>query len=176
MRLLAIGGSNSRHSINRAFALYASRLFSNVDITMLDISEIAVPIYSIDEEKERGIPDAILQIAGQIDRSDFIVLSLAENNGSFNVGFKNVYDWVSRIRDRKIFNNKPMLLMAASPGARGGAGVLAHAGSIFPYAGADIKATFSLPSFHQNFDSGKGIVNEGLLNSLKQIVNEIQHK
>jgi len=173
MQLLVIGGSNSKESINRTFALYTASLFSDVNITVLDISQTDVVIYSLDYEKENGIPSRILQIAEQIDHSDFIVLSLAENNSSFNAGFKNIFDWVSRIKDRKVFNNKPMLLMATSPGARGGANVLAHAGSIFPYAGAIIKATFSLPSFYQNFDHEKGIVNEELLNSLKQIIKNI---
>lgn len=173
MQLLVIGGSNSKQSINRTFALYAANLFSDVNITVIDISQTVVPMYSIDEEKENGIPSTILQIAEQIDQTDFIVLSLAENNSSFNAGFKNLYDWISRIKDRKIFNSKPMLLMATSPGERGGKSVLEHAKNIFPFAGADIKATFSLPSFHQNFESEKGIVNEKLLNSLMQIINEI---
>jgi chromate reductase, NAD(P)H dehydrogenase (quinone) len=175
MQLLVIGGSNSKHSINRTLALYAASLFTDLNITVLNISQTNVPIYSIDEEKYNGIPSTILQMAEQIDQSDFIVLSLAENSSSFNAGFKNIYDWISRIKDRKLFNDKPMLLMATSPGARGGASVLAHASSIFPYAGASIKATFSLPSFYQNFDNEKGIVNEELLNTLKQIINEIQN-
>jgi chromate reductase, NAD(P)H dehydrogenase (quinone) len=172
-QLLVIGGSNSKQSINRTFALYTAGLFSDVNIKVLDISQTVAAIYSIDEEKEKGIPSIILQIAEQIDQSDFIVLSLAENNSSFNAGFKNIYDWISRIKDRKVFNDKPMLLMATSPGARGGASVLANAGSIFPYAGAAIKATFSLPSFYQNFDNERGIVNEELLNSLKEIIKNI---
>jgi len=172
-QLLVIGGSNSKNSINRTLALYTANLFSDVNITVLDISQTNVVLYSIDYEEENGIPSAIHQIAEQIDQSDFIVLSLAENNSSFNVGFKNIYDWISRIKDRKIFNDKPMLLLATSPGVRGGKSVLEHSKSIFPFAGADIKATFSLPSFYQNFDNEKGIVNEELLNSLKQIINNI---
>lgn len=173
MHLLAIGGSNSRSSINRNLAVFTAKLFTNANIEILDISTLKIPLFSIDIEKDEGIPEVVLKVADQIDRIDFIVLSLAENNNSFNAGFKNLYDWISRIKDRKVFNGKPMLLMAASSGPGGGSIVLEHAKNIFPRAGADIKATFSLPAYYQNFDNEKGIINSGLLQQLKQIITDI---
>ena len=59
-----------------------------------------------------------------------------------------------------------MLLLATSPGARGGKTVLEIAKNYFPYQGADIKGTFSLPSFHDNFKPEVGITNEDLKNQL----------
>ena len=173
MKILAIGGSNSKKSINRALANYTAQLFDLASVTTVDISQIQIPLYSVDREAEIGIPNEILDFAKQIDQTDLIILSLAENNGSFNVGLKNLLDWTSRIKDRKIFNNKPILLMATSPGARGGATVLASAKMLFPFSGAEIKATFSLPSFYQNFDFEKGITNPEMLEELKEIVKNI---
>jgi hypothetical protein len=64
-----------------------------------------------------------------------------------------------------------MLLMATSPGARGGASVLEIAKNAFPRYGAIIKGTFSLPSFNDNFDVVKGrISNEELDKQLGEIV------
>ncbi len=64
-----------------------------------------------------------------------------------------------------------MLLMATSPGARGGASVLEIAKSSFPRFGASIKASFSLPSFNDNFDVEKReISNVELDIQLKEIV------
>lgn len=61
--------------------------------------------------------------------------------------------------------------MATSPGARGGASVLEIAKNALPRYGAIIKATFSLPSFNDNFDVEKGkISNLELDNQLKEIV------
>lgn len=174
MKVLAIGGSNSFHSINRNLACFTAQLFADATVEKIDISAFDIPLYSIDQEKKNGLPFIILRVVQQIDEADLIILSLAENNGSFNAGFKSIYDWISRINDRKVFNGKPMLLMATSPGARGGSSVLEHAKTIFPYAGADIKATFSLPFYYQNFDSDKGITNDELLQQLKFIINEIQ--
>ncbi len=173
MNLLVIGGSNSKNSINRRFASFAASLFENAEKELVDISKLDIPLFSVDKEQEIGIPPLVLTFAEQLDKTDFIVLSLAENNGSFNVGLKNLLDWTSRIKDRKTFAGKPMLLMATSPGPRGGASVLETAKTLFPYSGAVVKATFSLPSFYQNFDMEKGITNESLLQQLKEIISNI---
>ena len=174
MKILAIGGSNSKNSINKALAFYTAELFENASNSKIDISQLDITLYSIDKETELGIPNEVTEFANQIDTTDLIVISLAENNGSFNVGLKNLLDWTSRIKDRKTFNGKPMLLMATSPGARGGATVLESAKMLFPYSGAKIIATFSLPEFYKNFDYQQGITNEELLVDLKTIVKQIQ--
>ncbi len=83
-------------------------------------------------------------------------------------------DWASRINP-KVFQKKPMLLMATSPGARGGASVLEIAVKNFERFDAVIKATFSLPSFNENFKDDK-IVNEELNNKLLQLIKEIQNE
>ena len=61
---------------------------------------------------------------------------------------------MSRI-DGKLWSEKPMLLMATSPGARGGASVLEIAKGRFPLMGGNIVESFSLPSFGDNFQEGK---------------------
>lgn len=175
MKILVIGGSNSRNSINRKFAEFTASLFGSTSRELVDISQLAVPLYSVDRENENGFPDVVLEFANKIDNTDIIVLSLAENNGSYNAGFKNLMDWTSRIKNRKMWGNKAMLLLSTSPGARGGATVLEAAKSYFPYIGADIKGSFSLPKFYENFDSEKGITNPEWLQNLKNIVNSIKN-
>ena len=103
-------------------------------------------------EEKSGIPDFVIEFANQIDAADLLLVSLAEHNGFLSSGFKNLLDWTSRIKGRKTFGEKPMLLLATSPGERGGATVLGIAQNIFQYQGAHIKNTFSLPSFYQNFE------------------------
>lgn len=44
-----------------------------------------------------------------------------------------------------------MLLMATSPGNRGGATVLQSAKAYFPYLGGNVSSDFSLPNFYDNF-------------------------
>ena len=69
--------------------------------------------------------------------------------------YKNLFDWASRI-ETKVYQNKPMVLLATSPGRRGGASVLESALKIIPHLGGDIRGSLSIPQFNDNFDSNKG--------------------
>lgn len=158
--VIAFAGSNSKNSINKQLVIYASSLVKNVNVRVLDLNDFDLPLYGIDYETEHGIPDTAKQFLEIIKSSDGIVLSLAEHNGAYSSAFKNLFDWMSRI-DGKFWNEKPMLLMATSPGGRGGATVLEIAKGRFPYMGGNIVADFSLPSFGQNF-SEAGIVDDVL--------------
>ena len=155
MKVLAIGGSTSNQSINRQLANYAADLIDGADVLHYDFSNYDLPIYSSQREAVDGIPQEAIDFAGMIDATDLLVVSLAEHNGSYCAGFKNLIDWTSRITDRKTWGGKPMLLMATSPGGRGGATVLAGAEIYFPFMGADLKGTFTLPKFYENFKEGK---------------------
>jgi len=172
MNIVAIGGSSSKTSINRRFATYAAHQFDNATVEVLDLNDFLMPLFSVDIEKEQGSPKAVEAFLNKIGQADFVVLSLAENNASFNVGFKNVFDWCSR-KNPKVFQANPMLLMATSPGKRGGASVLEWGQKTLPFYGADIKATFSLPSFNENFDEEKGITNEALKTQLLNTIHPL---
>lgn len=175
MKLLAFGGSNSKKSINKELAAHAASLFSGYETETLNVNDFPVPLFSVDLEAEIGSPPAVDQFIKKISETDFIVLSLAENNSSFNAGFKNLFDWVSR-KGKKVFAGKPMLLMATSDGKRGGASVLEHATKMLPHYGADIKGVFSLPLFYDNFKIGEGIVEPELKTKLMDLIHSIQSK
>ena len=166
--VIAFAGSNSKNSINKQFAIYAANLVKDVNITILDLNDFELPLYGIDYEIEHGIPENVKKFLEIIKSTDGIVLSLAEHNGAYSTAFKNVYDWMSRI-DGKLWNNKPMLLMATSPGGRGGANVLSIAKGTFPHMGANIIADFSLPSFNQNF-SEDGLLDLDLKANLEEVI------
>lgn len=157
MKILVFGGSSSSSSINKQLAVYCSTFFSNSEIQILDLNDFEMPIYSIDKELKNGIHPLAIEFAKEIDEADLILTSLAEHNGSYSTAFKNILDWVSRIPNRTIFANKPMFLMSTSPGVRGGMNVLETAKKSFPYSGANILETFSLPTFQDFFDVEKGI-------------------
>ena len=172
MKIIAFAGSNSSQSINRRLARYVASLFSSADTEVLDLNDYKMPLFSVDLEKEIETPEAIGRFLAKIASADLLIISLAENNSSFNAGFKNLFDWNSRIAPKQ-FQNKPILLMATSPGKRGGASVLESGKTIFPFHGAIIKDTFSLPQFYENFEEGKGITNSEFDTKLKNIVAAI---
>lgn len=170
MKIIAFGGSPSKNSINKKLATYAASLFENADVEVLDLNDFQMPLFSVDIEEEIGQHPLAQAFLDKIATADFLVVSLAENNGNYSAAFKNVFDWCTRI-NAKVFQSKPMLLMATSPGGRGGATVLEIAKNAFPRYGADLKATFSLPNFDDNFDIEKGqITNPELDSQLKEII------
>ena len=172
-KIIAFGASSSKNSINKQLATYTANQFENSTVEVLDLNAYEMPIYSVDNEKENGIPQLAQDFYAKIGSADFIVISFAEHNGNFSSAFKNILDWASRI-NAKTFQEKPMLLLATSPGARGGSSVLDIATKRFPFQGGIVKGSFSLPSFYENFDAEKGITNEDLKNQLLVIVNSIE--
>jgi len=171
-KIIAFGASSSKNSINKQLASYAANLFSNATVELLDLNDYEMPIYSVDKEKENGVHPLAQKFYDKIGTADLLVISLAEHNGAYASAFKNILDWTSRINN-KTFQQKPMLLLATSPGARVGSTVLEIAKNRFPFQGADIKGSFSLPNFNENFDLVKGITNPELKNQLMEIIHSI---
>jgi len=170
--IVAFAGSDSRTSINKQLATYAASLVADAEVKVLDLNDYKLPLYGIDREQEIGIPVNAHAFLKEIQAADGIVLSLAEHNGAYATVFKNIFDWMSRI-DTKLWGNVPMLLMATSPGGRGGQTVLDIAKGRLPYMGGNIVADFSLPGFHDNFKDG-ALVAGDFLDKLKAEVAKLQ--
>lgn len=172
--IIAFAGSNSKTSINKQLATYAASLTEGLNVKILDLNDYEVPLFGTDYNEENGIPENAQEFFEEIKETDGIILSLAEHNGAYSAAFKNIFDWMSII-DGKTFQNKPMLLMATSPGARGGLSVLEVAKNRFPYHDGNIVAEFSLPSFGDNFSNGM-ISNSELDATLKSQIAFFQSK
>ncbi|MGJ8677165.1 MAG: NADPH-dependent FMN reductase [Akkermansiaceae bacterium] len=154
-KILSIGASSSSTSINQQLADYSAHLIPEASVTRFPLHSLNIAMYSKDEEKARGIPWDAQRFIDAIQQCDGIVISMAEHNGSYTAAFKNLYDWASR-QDLNVWQNRPMLLLSTSPGARGGATVIAAAENTFPRMGAEVIASFSLPHFY-DFFSAEGI-------------------
>jgi len=173
LKVLAFGASNSRQSINKQLATYAAEQFAGSEINVLDLNDFEMPIYSIDRERENGIPDQAHSFQALIAASDLIIISFAEHNGSYTAAFKNLLDWTSRI-GQKIWAGKPMFLLSTSPGKRGGMGVLEVAAKKAGYMGGEVVAQFSLPSFMASFQAEEGIVVPNLATAFQEQVNIVR--
>jgi chromate reductase, NAD(P)H dehydrogenase (quinone) len=171
-KIIAFGASSSKTSINKQLAIYAANQFENAKVEVLDLNDYEMPIFSSDKEKETGIPQLAQDFYEKLGTADVIVISFAEHNGAYTSAFKNIFDWTSRI-NAKTFQEKPVLLFSTSPGPRGGSSVLEIAKGRFPFQGAIVKGSFSLPSFYENFDATNGIINDDLKNQLLAIVHSV---
>jgi len=157
MKLLAFAASSSSKSINKQLATYAASQVKHsdgVDVEILDINDYEMPLFSQDKEEVLGQPQQALDFFAKLGQADAIIISFAEHNGSYTAAYKNLFDWTSRI-NQKLFQNKPMILLATSPGPGGAGSVLAAATGSAPYFDGDVKASLSIPSFFDNFDSEK---------------------
>ncbi|WP_023602794.1 NADPH-dependent FMN reductase [Aliivibrio logei] len=173
MKVLALAASNSSTSINKQLAVYAAGLVPNAEVEVLDLNDFEMPIFSEDKEKELGQPELAQRFFQKLGGADVIVISYAEHNGSYSAAFKNVFDWTSRI-DMKVYQGKPVIMLATSPGPGGASSVLAAATGSAPYFAAEVKGSLSIPSFYDNFDMEKGeLKNEALAEKLKAIITEL---
>jgi len=173
MKLLAFAASSSSKSINKQLATYAASLVDGATVEILDINDYEMPLFSQDKEEVLGQLEQAKAFYAKLGQADAIIISFAEHNGSYTAAYKNLFDWTSRI-DQKLFQNKPMVLLATSPGPGGANTVLTAATGSAPYFAGDVKASISIPSFFDNFDSEKQVIsNSELLDQLHSALAQL---
>ncbi|MEM6386111.1 MAG: NAD(P)H-dependent oxidoreductase [Pseudomonadota bacterium] len=155
MRVLAFAASNSTKSINRALVGYAAgrlqALHPAADVEFLDINDFEMPIYSPDRQIADGMHPLAQRLFDEIGTADALIVSFAEYNGYVTAAWKNIYDWMSRI-DQKVWQDKPLVLLAASPGPRAGANVLQTQEQTAPFFGMVIKGKFGVGNWADAWD------------------------
>ena len=169
-KILAFAGSNHAMSINHQLVEFTASLISDFEVKVLDIRNWDVPMYSLNLDADDA-PEKIRELIKLIKEHDGFIISSPEHNGGTPAFFKNIIDWLSR-KGQNVFDKKPLLLMSTSLGAGGGANNLKYLIHSLPYQGATIGATYSLPSFNDNFKEGK-IVGDHL-GELKESIGEFK--
>lgn len=165
MKILAFAATSSTKSINHQLVSYAVSQFEDAETEILNLNDYELPLFSEDRETELGQPELAKTFLDKIGNSDAVIISFAEHNGSYTVAYKNIFDWASRI-NQKVFQNKPMVLLATSPGPGGASSVLAAATTSAPFFDGVVKASLSVPSFYDNFDNKQGRINNDEINTL----------
>ena len=155
MKLVAFAASSSSQSINRQLVTHAAGLLLGFEIEILDNNDYEMPLFSVDREAQIGHPEAAKQFLQKIAAADALLISFAEHNGSYTAAWKNLYDWCSRV-ETKVYQGKPVVMLATSPGGRGGIGVLETATKSAPHFGAELRGSLSIPRFNDNFDIASG--------------------
>ncbi|WP_264877009.1 NADPH-dependent FMN reductase [Vibrio agarivorans] len=170
MKIIAFGASTSSTSINKALATYAAGLVDDAQVKVLDINDYSVPMFSEDKEKEIGQAPGAQAFLQDLAEADALVISFAEHNGHHPAAYKNLFDWATRI-EREVFQGKPAVYLATSPGPGGAQNVLAAATGSAGYFGGNVKASVSVPSFYDNFDVEAGVVtNAEIAQQIRQAV------
>lgn len=166
MKVLGFAASNHTKSINKQLVQAAFDLTEGIETEILDLNDYEMPLFSMEREARDGHPQEAKDFLAKLKEYDAFIVSFAEYNRSVTPAFKNIVDCASRI-ERFVFQKKPVLLMAATPGGAAGSRVLEHAQVFMPHIGAEVAGTFFLPAFKGNFQDGK-IVNEEKEKELKE--------
>ena len=173
-KILAFAGSHSSTSINHQFLTHVVNRVQGHEIKLIKLTDYVVPIYSIDNEKEKGFPVNIQVLKNLISENDALIISVNEHNGMISSFFKNYIDWLSRA-DRNFLENKKILLMSTSPGARGAASALEYTKGILPRFGGNVIESFSFPSYKENFANDK-VQNEVLDMGIEDVLTTFAHE
>ncbi len=164
MNILAFGASNSINSMNKMLATYVANLIEDATVDVVDLNDYEMPLFSVDKEAKLGELPLAKAFLEKIAASDLVVISFAEHNGSYSAAFKNLFDWCSRI-NTKVYQGKPLLLLATSPGPRGAQSVLSQAEDTSARFDGHVIAAISVPSFFDNFDVDSGKINNDDINA-----------
>ena len=127
LKIVAFAGSLRSASFNKkliAIATEAARE-AGADVTLVDLRELALPLFDQDIEDASGLPDGAKRFKTLLRGSDGFLIASPEYNSSVTGALKNAIDWASRAESDDepplvAFRGKAAALMAASSGALGG--------------------------------------------------------
>ncbi len=126
-KILAFAGSARKDSLNKKLLKIAveGAQEAGADVTLVDLADFELPLFSQDLESEMGMPD----IAGKFKRlmiaHDGFLIASPEYNSAFSPLLKNTIDWASRSESDDepplmAYRGKTAAILATSPGGLGG--------------------------------------------------------
>ncbi len=123
LRILLVAGSARRGAFSVKLRDAARRVAENAgaQTSTLDLRALSLPLYDGDIEATQGVPAGAAALREAIATHDALVIVTPEYNGFPTPLFINAFDWLSRLPDGlKTTADKPVALLASSPGALGG--------------------------------------------------------
>lgn len=112
IKLLGIAGSLRKASTNLGL-LHAAQSVLPHGVSLEIANLLDVPFYNADLNE---VPEAVQRIAKQAQSADGFVFACTEYNYSMAPALKNILDWLSRLPEPSVLNNKPAALMGAGGG------------------------------------------------------------
>jgi chromate reductase, NAD(P)H dehydrogenase (quinone) len=123
VKLLLIAGSarSGALSVKLRDAARAVATAAGAETSVLDLRALALPLYDGDIEASQGVPAGAATLRDAIGAHDALVIVTPEYNGFPTPLVINAFDWLSRLKDGvAATTDKPVALLASSPGALGG--------------------------------------------------------
>ena len=124
MKYCFLSGSLRKDSLNTKLLYMAAEHLNCSSSAIVNLNDLSIPLYNGDIEAV-AIPDGVQQLALKIEQAQALIIASPEYNYSISGVLKNTIDWLSRVRPMPL-KQKPLLLMAASPGLIAGIRGLWH--------------------------------------------------
>lgn len=145
VRILVFAGSVRTGAFSGRTADVAQKELAvqGADVTRIFLGDYPMPIVDQDLEREKGVPDAALQLARQIAAHDGMLIASPEYNSSIPPLLKNAIDWVSRVRkdgERPLrpYDGKVAGLCSSSDGNFAGVRGLYHLRAVLMNCGVEV--------------------------------------
>jgi len=180
MKILVFAGSTRADSFNRKLALAAAEALrkAGMEVTVVDLSDYAMPLYDGDMEAARGLPAHAKAFKELVRSHDALVIASPEYNGSFPAVVKNTIDWISRPeageRHLAAFRGKKAMLLSTSPGPGGGRRGMRHLRELLEMIGVGVIATqVAMPKSGAAFGAAGELLREEDRQAVKQAAEEL---
>jgi NAD(P)H-dependent FMN reductase len=123
VRILAFAGSLRAGSYNKKLVKLGqpAAIDAGCALDIVDLRDFPMPIYDGDLETREGLPSSARDLKRLMLKSDGLLLSCPEHNGSISAVLKNTIDWVSRPQPNEpsAFKGKTAALVGATIGTLG---------------------------------------------------------
>lgn len=120
MKIMLMAASLRQDSVNKKLIQLVQKQLADLKIVadLKAFNDYAMPIYDGDIEA-KGIPESTQRFIEEMNHYDGLIFSVPEYNFSMPGSFKNLVDWVSRVKPMP-WAGKKILLLSASPALPGG--------------------------------------------------------
>jgi len=175
VRILAFAGSARRDSLNRKLLAVAAQAVrdSGAEVTVLDLNDVALPLYHGDLEAAGGLPPAAATLVAQIAAHDALLLASPEYNASITPLLKNTIDWCTRADDDP-FPGRVAAVVSASPGQYGGSRSAAQLRALLLHLGCHVvPAQCHVPRAHEAFDESGAMKDARAMKNVRALAADL---
>lgn len=174
-RILAFAGSARKDSLNRKLLAVTVRAVESagVAVTTVNLNDYALPLFDGDLEDAQGMPENARRLLELMHTHAGLLIASPEYNSQLTPLLKNTIDWLSRADDDP-FEGRVAAVVAASPGALGGARALQHARQLLLNLGCHVvPAQCILPKAHEAFDAEGNLQDARARKSVAALVGQL---
>ncbi len=175
VRILAFAGALRQGSYNRkllALGIESLRTLPDLEIDVLDLHDVAMPLYDGDLEERSGLSAGATAFRERVQAASGVLVVSPEYNASIPGTLKNVIDWSSR-PPGQVWRGKVVAMMSASPGMMGGNRMLPDLRKVLSAIGAVVLPTQLGLSGADKAFGADGKLSESLMKQLDALAKQL---